>query len=65
MTMEKRLAGAPLERLSAMICAALGLLGLVLADRHLRRTRFSVDQRQREIGIRSAVGARPGGCERR
>jgi putative ABC transport system permease protein len=48
------------ERFSAMLYGILGLLGLVLAGMGIYSVlSFSVNQRLREIGIRSAMGARP------
>jgi putative ABC transport system permease protein len=49
------------ERLNAMIYSVLGLFGLVLAALGIHGVlAFSVNQRLREIGIRSAMGAQPG-----
>ncbi len=60
-TMEERLAERTRqERFSAMLYGILGLLGLVLAAMGVYGVlSFSVNQRLREIGIRSAMGAKP------
>lgn len=62
LTMEERLDHKTVqERFSAYLCAILGFLGLVLAALGIYGVlSFSVNQRLREIGIRAAMGARPG-----
>jgi putative ABC transport system permease protein len=61
MTMEQHLEERTRqERFSSMLYGILGLLGLVLAGMGIYSVlSFSVNQRLREIGIRSAMGARP------
>jgi putative ABC transport system permease protein len=61
-TMDQRFAERTAQdRFSAFLYGALGLLGVGLAAMGIyAMLSFTVDQRRREIGIRAALGARPG-----